>query len=70
VACPRSSGRVSLDPTGNNAFRQGLRDHGYIEGQNIVIEHRISSAPNEQPALLADLIERKVDVIFTWSTPA
>jgi putative ABC transport system substrate-binding protein len=32
------------------AFRQGLRDHGYVEGQNIVIEHRISNTPKEHPA--------------------
>jgi ABC-type uncharacterized transport system substrate-binding protein len=52
------------------AFRQGLRDHGHGEGQNIVIEHRISSAPNEHPALLTDLVGQKVDVLVTWSTPA
>jgi putative ABC transport system substrate-binding protein len=51
-------------------FRQGLRDHGYVEGQTIVIEHRISGAPNEHPALLAELLGRKIDVLFTWTTPA
>ena len=52
------------------AVRQGLRDHGYVEGQNIVIEHRMSSVLKEHPALLADLVSRNVDVIVTWSTPA
>jgi putative ABC transport system substrate-binding protein len=50
--------------------RQGLRDHGYVEGQNIVIEHRMSSAPKENPALLADLLGRNIDVLVTYSTPA
>jgi len=33
------------------AVRQGLRDHGYFEGQNLVIEHRMSSAPGESRPL-------------------
>jgi putative ABC transport system substrate-binding protein len=52
------------------AFRQGLRDRGYVEGQSIVIEHRISKAPKEHPALLADLVGQKIEVIVTWTTPA
>jgi putative ABC transport system substrate-binding protein len=58
----------AFNPT--EAFRQGLRDHGYVEGQNLVIENRVSSALKEYPALLADLVSRKVDVIVTYSTPA
>jgi putative ABC transport system substrate-binding protein len=52
------------------ALRQGLRDHGYVEGQNIVIEHRMSTTPKENPALLADLLGRKIDILITWTTPA
>jgi putative tryptophan/tyrosine transport system substrate-binding protein len=52
------------------AVRQGLRDYGYIEGRNIVIEHRVSTAPKDNPALLADLVGRKIDVLVTWTTPA
>jgi ABC-type sugar transport system substrate-binding protein len=52
------------------ALRQGLRDHGYVEGQNIVIELRRSRAPKENPALLADLLGRKIDILVTWTTPA
>src|SRR2546425_12639465 len=44
------------------AVRQGLLDHGYIEGRNIVIEHRVSTAPKENPALVADLLSRKIDI--------
>jgi putative ABC transport system substrate-binding protein len=51
-------------------FRQGLRDHGSVDGRNVVIEHRLSRVPNDIPPLVADLIGRKVDVLITWSTPA
>jgi putative tryptophan/tyrosine transport system substrate-binding protein len=52
------------------AVRQGLRDHGYAEGRNIVIEHRIASSPKELPSLSADLMARRLDVLITWSTQA
>jgi putative tryptophan/tyrosine transport system substrate-binding protein len=52
------------------AFRQGLRDHGYVEGQNIVIEHRVAKTPKDNSALLADLLGRKIDILVTWTTPA
>jgi hypothetical protein len=39
-----------------------LRDRGYVEGPNIVIEYRMSSAPPENPALLADLNELKKEL--------
>jgi len=48
------------------AFRQGLRELGYVEGKNIVIEWRFAEGnPNRTPALLADLMRLKVDVIVT-----
>jgi putative tryptophan/tyrosine transport system substrate-binding protein len=59
-----------VDDSQWETFRQGLRDHGYVEGQTIVIEYRMSGAPNEHPALLAELLGRKIDVLFTWTTPA
>jgi putative ABC transport system substrate-binding protein len=53
------------------AFRSGLRDHGYIEGQNIRIEYRWARGQYEHlPALAADLVQRKVDLIVTQGTPA
>jgi ABC-type uncharacterized transport system substrate-binding protein len=52
------------------AVRQGLRDHGYVEGRNIVIEHRVSETPTDNPALVADLLGRKIDLLVTWTTPA
>jgi ABC-type uncharacterized transport system substrate-binding protein len=52
-------------------FREGLRDLGYKEGQNVVIEYRWAEGKYERfPALIAELIALKVDVIVTAGTPA
>jgi putative ABC transport system substrate-binding protein len=48
-----------------DAFRQGLRELGYVEGQNIVIEYRYSEGKHERlPDLAAELVRLKVDVIY------
>ncbi len=45
-------------------FRQGLRDLGYVEGQNVAIEWRFAEGkPERLPAMAAELVRRKVDVI-------
>jgi len=50
------------------AFRQGLRELGYIEGQNIFIDYRWAEGrPDRFPTLAAELIQLKVDVIVTRS---
>jgi putative ABC transport system substrate-binding protein len=47
-----------------DAFRQGLRDLGYVEGKNISIEYRWAEGQNERlPALATELVRLKVDVI-------
>ena len=53
------------------AFRQGLRDLGYVEGRNLVIEYRDAQGKLEPlPALAAELVALKVDVIVASSTAA
>ncbi len=49
------------------AFRQGLRDLGYVEGQNLAIESRFGS-DDRLPDLAAELVRLKVDVIFAPAT--
>ena len=53
------------------AFRQGLRELGYVEGKNIIIEYRSAEGNSERlPKLVRELIDLKVDIIFAQSTPA
>jgi putative tryptophan/tyrosine transport system substrate-binding protein len=53
------------------AFRQGLKDTGFVEGQNVAIEFRYAGNQNERlPALAADLARRQVNVIVAANTPA
>ena len=66
-------GYLALNPTPHfqEAFRQGLRDLGYVEGRNLVIEARDAEGKLERlPALAAELVALKVDVIVTSGTPA
>jgi putative ABC transport system substrate-binding protein len=59
-----SSAAEALSRT--EAFRQGLRDLGYVEGENIVVEFLYADGKFDRlPALAADLVRLKVDVIVT-----
>jgi hypothetical protein len=54
------------DPSSSfQAFRQGLRDLGYVEGQSIALEYRVAEGKVERlPELAAELVRLKVDLIF------
>ena len=61
-----AAGTPSAQAPYTEAFRLGLRDLGYIEGQKIAIEYRYAQEKLErQPALAAELVSLKVDVILT-----
>jgi putative tryptophan/tyrosine transport system substrate-binding protein len=58
------------NPHLREAFLQGLRDLGYVEGRNVVIEYRDAEGkPERLPALAAELVGLKVDVIVAGGTP-
>src|SRR6266566_3600129 len=54
-----------------DAFRQGMREHGYVEGQNITLVERWAEGRSERfPELIAELVGLKMNVILTVSLPA
>jgi putative tryptophan/tyrosine transport system substrate-binding protein len=62
---------VPPTPAMLSALRDGLRERGYVEGQNLSIDARWSEGSFEQnPGLAADLVRSNVDVIVAWSSPA
>jgi ABC-type uncharacterized transport system substrate-binding protein len=67
---PRIGYLTGATPDGQSArieaFRQGMRELGYVEGKNIVVEFRYAELkPDRLPALAAELVRLKVDVIVT-----
>ena len=60
-----SSGKRLLE-----AFRQGLREYGWVEGQNIAVEYRYAEGKYKRfPAMAEELVRLKVDLIVTATTP-
>ena len=63
---PAASNATNLE-----AFRQGLKELGYAEGQNVIMEYRSADGrPERFPGLTEELLRLKVDVIVTRGTPA
>jgi putative tryptophan/tyrosine transport system substrate-binding protein len=61
----------TANSTNLNSFRKGLRDLGYIEGQNIAIEYRSADGRSERlPSLATELVQMKIDLFVTRGTPA
>ena len=69
-------GYLSSTSPGSNApwveaFRQGLQENGYVEGQNVAIEYRWAEGRHDRlPALAVDLLGRKIDLIAVSSIPS
>ena len=62
---------VAMHAANLDAFRQGLRELGYVERQNYAIEYRSANGqPERFPDLAAELVRLKVDLILTRGTPA
>jgi putative ABC transport system substrate-binding protein len=62
---------AELNAANLGAFRQGLRDLGYVEGRNLILEYRSADGDASRfPALLSELISLKVDLLVTRGTPA
>ena len=62
---------ATLNTANLDAFRQGLRELGYVEGRNFVIEYRSADGrPERFPGLATELVRLKVDLIVTRGTPA
>jgi putative ABC transport system substrate-binding protein len=66
-----SAGSAAFAPRGDEKFLQGLRDLGYVEGRDFVMEYCFAEGqPDRLPGLAADLVRAPVDVIVTMGTPA
>jgi len=64
-------GWLGITPPPREAFIEGLRERGYVEGQNVIIERRYSEGREERfPAYVAEFVQMKVDVIVVSSTQA
>ena len=66
-----SPASATFSSSNTNAFLKGMRELGYVEGKNLVIEWRFADGKFERlPGLAAELVQLKVDVIVVQSSPA
>src|SRR5215467_1480436 len=61
---------VGFGSLGTDAFREGLRDFGYVDGQNVLIESRRAAEPGQLDGLAAELVARKVEIIVCGGSQA
>jgi putative ABC transport system substrate-binding protein len=61
---------VGFGNLGIDAFREGLRDFGYVEGQNVLVEYRRADEPGQLDGFAAELIARKVEIIICGGSQA
>jgi putative ABC transport system substrate-binding protein len=61
---------TTLSPVGRDAFLQGLRELGYVEGTNIVVEYRVAAGTERLADVASELVRLDVDVIIAPNTPA
>jgi putative ABC transport system substrate-binding protein len=68
---PRMGFLSAGSPPANPAFWKGMRELGYIEGENILVEYRwAEGVPERLPGLVAELVQLNLDVIFAFGTQA
>ena len=64
------TGSADTDARNVAAFRKGLSETGYVEGQNVTVEYHWLASPYDRlPALIGDLVRRQVAAIATIGTP-
>jgi putative ABC transport system substrate-binding protein len=62
---------VTMPPTWTEAMRQGLRDHGYVEGRNLVVDYRLGDGRFERlPAMAAELVRLNPDILMSGNSAA
>ena len=66
-----AASRTGSSESAYGSFLQGMRESGYVERRNLIVEDRYAEGIIERlPELAAELVELKVDLILAWATPA